>query len=59
MNKADNKSEGVLVAKKDYNLPKHGEIDTKNLFVCEEEVNSDLISPGHQGLPVPNFPRLC
>lgn len=25
--------EGVLVAKKDFNLPKHGEIDTKNLFV--------------------------
>ena len=26
--------EGVLVAKKDFNLPKHGEIDTKNLYVC-------------------------
>ena len=25
--------EGVLVAKKDFNQPKHGEIDTKNLFV--------------------------
>ncbi|KAI9758113.1 MAG: hypothetical protein M1815_005000 [Lichina confinis] len=25
--------EGVLVAKKDYNLAKHAEIDTKNLFV--------------------------
>lgn len=25
--------EGVLVAKKDFNLPKHGEIDTKNLYV--------------------------
>ena len=25
--------EGVLVAKKDYNLPKHGDIDTKNLYV--------------------------
>jgi hypothetical protein len=25
--------EGVLVAKKDFNLPKHQEIDTKNLFV--------------------------
>ena len=25
--------EGVLVAKKDFNLPKHGDIDTKNLFV--------------------------
>ncbi|XHG01560.1 40S ribosomal protein S10-A [Aspergillus wentii] len=27
--------EGVLVAKKDYNLPKHGEIDTKNLYVIK------------------------
>ncbi|KAF1993349.1 hypothetical protein P154DRAFT_625509 [Amniculicola lignicola CBS 123094] len=27
--------EGVLVAKKDFNLPKHGEIDTKNLFVIK------------------------
>ncbi|KAJ5637887.1 hypothetical protein N7490_007766 [Penicillium lividum] len=27
--------EGVLVAKKDYNLPKHGDIDTKNLFVIK------------------------
>lgn len=26
--------EGVLVAKKDFNLPKHQDIDTKNLFVC-------------------------
>lgn len=26
--------EGVLVAKKDFNLPKHGDIDTKNLYVC-------------------------
>jgi hypothetical protein len=25
--------EGVLVAKKDFNLPKHHEIDTKNLYV--------------------------
>ena len=30
--------EGVLVAKKDFNLPKHGDIDTKNLFVCEIEL---------------------
>lgn len=28
--------EGVLVAKKDFNLPKHGEIDTKNLYVSVE-----------------------
>jgi len=27
--------EGVLVAKKDFNLPKHGDIDTKNLFVVK------------------------
>lgn len=27
------KLEGVLVAKKDFNLPKHNEIDTKNLYV--------------------------
>jgi len=27
--------EGVLVAKKDFNLPKHQEIDTKNLFVIK------------------------
>ncbi|KAK4992075.1 hypothetical protein LTR66_006394 [Elasticomyces elasticus] len=27
-------TEGVLVAKKDFNLPKHGDIDTKNLYVA-------------------------
>ncbi|KZF19974.1 hypothetical protein L228DRAFT_32867 [Xylona heveae TC161] len=27
--------EGVLVAKKDFNLPKHGDIDTKNLYVIK------------------------
>ncbi|RPA87034.1 hypothetical protein BJ508DRAFT_95224 [Ascobolus immersus RN42] len=27
--------EGVLVAKKDYNLPKHQDIDTKNLYVIK------------------------
>jgi len=27
--------EGVLVAKKDYNLPKHPDIDTKNLYVIK------------------------
>ncbi|KAL7273486.1 hypothetical protein RUND412_003661 [Rhizina undulata] len=27
--------EGVLVAKKDFNLPKHQDIDTKNLFVIK------------------------
>ncbi|KAF2858332.1 hypothetical protein K470DRAFT_296474 [Piedraia hortae CBS 480.64] len=28
-------NEGVLVAKKDFNQPKHGEIDTKNLYVIK------------------------
>lgn len=28
-------SEGVVVAKKDFNQPKHDEIDTKNLFVIK------------------------
>ena len=28
-------TEGVLVAKKDYNLPKHPDIDVKNLFVVK------------------------
>ena len=32
-NKTDVALEGVLVAKKDFNLPKHNEIDTKNLYV--------------------------
>merc|ERR1711881_589167 len=27
--------EGVLLAKKDYNLPKHNDIDTKNLYVIK------------------------
>ncbi|KAL8660794.1 MAG: hypothetical protein Q9202_006216 [Teloschistes flavicans] len=27
--------EGVLVAKKDFNVPKHNEIDTKNLYVVK------------------------
>ena len=32
-------AEGVLVAKKDFNLPKHNEIDTKNLYVsCDPAV---------------------
>ncbi|KAK9470209.1 40S ribosomal protein eS10 [Dipodascopsis tothii] len=28
-------NEGVLVAKKDFNQPKHDEIDTKNLYVIK------------------------
>ena len=32
--------EGVLVAQKDYNLPKHREIDTKNLYVsCTKQAD--------------------
>lgn len=30
-------AEGVLVAKKDFNVPKHNEIDTKNLYVSLSE----------------------
>lgn len=33
MNSNADVAEGVLVAKKDFNLPKHNDIDTKNLFV--------------------------
>jgi len=53
-------SEGVLVAKKDYNLPKHGDIDTKNLYVrcafptwsppCT--VANMISNAGHQGYAV-------
>ena len=35
-------TEGVLVAKKDFNLPKHNEIDTKNLFVSVKPYRSCL-----------------
>ena len=35
--------EGVLVAKKDFNLLKHGDIDTKNLYVGSYQ--STIISP--------------
>jgi hypothetical protein len=37
--------EGVLVAKKDFNLPKHGDIDTKNLYVCSEFTPKELLFP--------------
>jgi len=30
----------VLVAKKDFNQPKHGDIDTKNLYVCDAPRNT-------------------
>jgi hypothetical protein len=33
--------EGVLVAKKDFNLPKHPDIDTKNLYVRQQSVLMD------------------
>ena len=36
--------EGVLVAKKDFNLPKHGEIDTKNLYVCSHAAHEDALN---------------
>ena len=50
--------EGVMVAKKDFNQPKHGEIDTKNLYVrmiCDALpiYNTDIRSIGHQSRPVP------
>ena len=54
-------TEGVLVAKKDFNLPKHNEIDTKNLFVrnsCVERQPTRLPGTGHQSLPVLNLSRL-
>jgi hypothetical protein len=35
--------EGVLVAKKDFNLPKHGDIDTKNLYVRAASI-ADLVT---------------
>ncbi|EUC34803.1 hypothetical protein COCVIDRAFT_91738 [Bipolaris victoriae FI3] len=38
-------NQGVLVAKKDFNLPKHGEIDTKNLFVIS--AGQSLTSRGY------------
>lgn len=40
LNESDGNAEGVLVAKKDFNLPKHNEIDTKNLYVCADEFYS-------------------
>jgi hypothetical protein len=53
--------EGVLVAKKDFNLPKHGDIDTKNLFVSLHLPRSKqptLTSPGRESLSIPHLPRL-
>jgi len=50
------------VAKKDFNLPKHPDIDTKNLFVRLSSEPS-LLPPltqftGRQGLPIAHLPRL-
>ena len=60
--------EGVLVAKKDFNLPKHGDIDTKNLYVSlhwdfsivtrKPRILTYLSIIGHQGLPVSELPWL-
>ncbi|KAI9820623.1 MAG: hypothetical protein M1827_004992 [Pycnora praestabilis] len=35
LTKIESCNHGVLVAKKDFNLPKHNEIDTKNLYVVK------------------------
>jgi hypothetical protein len=53
----------VMVAKKDFNQPKHGEIDTKNLYVCTtcdalSIHNTDIPSIGDQSRPIPRIPRL-
>ena len=58
--------EGVLVAKKDFNLPKHGDIDTKNLYVSLQwnfqlrprHILMCIPTIGHQGLPVSELPWL-
>ena len=41
----------MLVAKKDYNLPKHQEIDTKNLYVC-------FLSSTHLSIELLKYPLL-
>ena len=50
------------MAKKDFNLPKHGEIDTKNLYVgldarfpCQNMLTQETLLPGDQSLPVAHF----
>jgi len=53
--------EGVLVAKKDFNQPKHGDIDTKNLYVCILESGRSSIAngvTGHQSMPIPHLSGL-
>ena len=53
-------AEGVLVAKKDFNLPKHNEIDTKNLYVGSFYLKLVLVltSSGCQSMPVAHLSRL-
>lgn len=57
------------MAKKDFNLPKHGEIDTKNLYVglgfrflclwfSKCKLTPETLSVGDQGLPVTHFAQL-
>lgn len=59
------------MAKKDFNLPKHGDIDTKNLFVRDPELkgkkkmrkrttpaNNNMKTIGDQGLPISHLARL-
>ena len=56
------------MAKKDYNLPKHNEIDTKNLYVrcashgtmpsCLRSVRIANSETGRQSLPIAHIPGL-
>lgn len=56
------------MAKKDFNLPKHGEIDTKNLYVglkarfpCLSFLKytyTETLLAGDQSLPVTHFAKL-
>lgn len=56
--------EGVLVAKKDFNLPKHQEIDTKNLYVRLElpPTSADILKanepPPLSSIELSNSPRI-
>ena len=61
--KTNNYAEGVLVAKKDFEI-KHNDIDTKNLYVRAKASDyciqgfTDTASSGSQSLPIPHLPRL-
>ena len=50
--------EGVLVAKKDFNQPKHGDIDTKNLYVCDAPRRNISESCGMLTIP-PQVIKAC